>query len=98
MSDWDFTDEFTPEDFLEIVEHLEIRNPELKLDKSFAKAPKLDKLPEHMPLSPTEKPKNENTIQALRNEIDNLRKELEIRDAQLYTMYHHLVHIIKKHL
>lgn len=97
MAEWDFTDDFTPDDFMEIVEHLEITNPELN-GKMFAQAPKLNKIPENTPLTPTEKPKNENTIQALRSEIENLRREIEIRDAQLITMYHHLLNIIKKHV
>jgi hypothetical protein len=95
MTDWEFNDQFTPEDFMEIVEHLEELEEE---DKRFAHAPKLDKQPELIQQKSIDKPKNENTIQALRAEIDNLRKEIEIRDAQLFTMYHHLVYVIKRHL
>ena len=92
--DWEFTEQFTPEDFLEVVENLEVPDEE---ETKFAIAPKLEKLEKKELNKQKEKAKTD-TIALLREDIENLRKEIEIRDAQLQTMYYHLLNIIKRHL
>ncbi len=91
---WNFDEEFTPEDFLEVVENLEYTHEE---ERKFYQAPKLTKLEKQELQKQKEKTKVD-TLAALREEISSLRKEIEIRDAQLQTMYYHLLNIIKKHL
>lgn len=91
---WNFDEEFTPEDFLEVVEHLEYTHEE---ERKIYQAPKLTKLEKQELQKQKEKTKVD-TLAALREEISSLRKEIEVRDAQLQTMYYHLLNIIKKHL
>ena len=95
MDSWEFNDEFTPEDFLHIVECLEEPSPNNL--QPFLQAPTLT--PKQKKETYKEKDRQKTiTIMELHKEIEQLRKEIEVRDAQLYTMYYHLLNLIKNHL